>query len=130
MCTPGPEGQRGRWERTTLGSNNTTLFQGSVEKLKIRFLKQRLCRAFRVAAVGDDDIEFILAVREEFEAVSDMNVDRRVLISDGHAGEVFLADPDNGLVDITQDGLLDGFVLAPLSKDTTVPTADDQDGLG
>ena len=124
------KGQRGGWERTTLGSNNTTLFQGSVEKLKIRFLKQRLSRAFWVAAVGDDDIEFILAVREEFEAVSDVNVDCGVLISDGHSREVFLADPDDGLVDVAQDGLLDGFMLDDLSEDTAVTAANDQDGLG
>lgn len=58
-----------------------------------------------------------------------MDIDRGVLVTDGHAGEVFLADADDGLVNVAEDGLLDGFMLDDLSEDTAVTASNDQDGL-
>lgn len=94
------------WVRTTLGSNNTTILQGSVEKLKVWLLEQRLCWTLWITAVGDDDIEFVLAVSQEFEAISNVHFDSRMLEADGHARQVFLADTRDSLVNVTEDGLL------------------------
>lgn len=112
-----------------MGSNNTTLFQGSKEKLKIRFLEQRLCRTFWVTAVGDDNIKFIFAISEKLKAVSDVDVDCGVLISNGHAGQVFLADSNDSFVNVAKDGLLDGLMLDNLTEDATITASNDQDGL-
>jgi hypothetical protein len=94
------------WVRTTLGSNNTTILQGSMEKLKVWLLEQRLCWTLWITAVGDDDIEFVFAVSQEFEAISNVHFDSRVLEADGHARQVFLADTRDSFVNVTEDGLL------------------------
>jgi len=75
---------------TTLRGDHTTFFQRCIQQLKIRFLEQGLCRSFRVGGIGNDDIEFILFVFEEFEAVADVNFDGRVLEANRHARKVFL----------------------------------------
>jgi hypothetical protein len=83
--------------RTTLGSNNTAFTQSAIQQLKVRFLEERLCWSLGVRAVGDDDIEFVLVVGQELEAVADVDFDVGVLEADAHAGEVFLGDADDGL---------------------------------
>lgn len=120
----------GGWERTTLGSNDTTLFQGSVEKLKIRFLEQRLCWTFGVTAVGDDDVEFVFAVGQKLETVADKGLDGRVLVANGHSGQVLLADTDDGFVNVAEDGLFDRLVFDNLTQNTAVTTTNHEDGFG
>lgn len=111
----------------SLGSNNTTILQGSVEKLKVWLLEQRLCWTLWITAVRDDDIEFVFAVSQEFEAISNVHFHSRVLEADGHARQVFLADTRDSLVNVTEDGLLHCFMLDDLTQNTTVTTANDQD---
>jgi len=53
-----------------------------------------------------------------------------VLEPDAHAGEIFLGETDDGFVDVTEDGVLDGGVLYYFTEDTTVAAADDEDGSG
>lgn len=81
MMTPAHacDGLRGH---TTLGRDHTTLAQCTVQQLEVRFLEERLGRPFWIAGVGDDDVELVLPVREEFEAVADMYLDRWVLEAD------------------------------------------------
>ena len=112
--------------RTTLGSNNTTFFQGSVQKLKVRLLEQRLCWTLRITAVGDDDVELVLAISQKLEAVSDMDVDIWVLVANGHPRQIFLADTNDCLVNVAKDSFLHGFMLDNLAQDTTVTTANNE----
>jgi uncharacterized protein (DUF934 family) len=80
-----------------LGSNNTAFTQSAIQQFEIRLLEERLGWSLRVRAVGDDDVEFVLVVGQELEAVADVDFDIRVLEADAHAGEVFLGDADDGL---------------------------------
>jgi hypothetical protein len=80
-----------------LGSNNTAFTQSAIQQLEIRLLEQRLCWSLGVRAVGDDDVEFVLVVGKELEAVADVDLDVGVLEADAHAGEVFLGDADDSL---------------------------------
>lgn len=68
--------------RTTLGSHDTTLFQRGMNQFEIRLLEQALCRSHWVTTIGDDNIELVLAVCEEFEAIADMGLHIRVLEAD------------------------------------------------
>lgn len=94
-------GSRGREtkerRRTTLSGDDTALAQSIAQQLKVGLLEQRLGGALGVGAVGDDDIEFVLAVLEKLEAVADVDLDVGVLEADAHAGEVFLGDANDGL---------------------------------
>lgn len=112
-----------------LGSNNTTVFQGSIEKLKVRFLEQRLCWTFWVTAISDNDIEFVLAVSKELEAVSNEGFDSWVLVSNGHSREIFLADANDSFVDVAKNGFLDRLVFDHLTENTAVTTANNEDRL-
>lgn len=85
--------------RTTLGGDDTPFAQGAVQELKVWLLKKALRGTLGVRAVGNDNIEFILFVREEFEAVADVGLDFGVLEADAHAGQVFLGDADDGLAE-------------------------------
>ena len=59
-----------------------------------------------------------------------MDLDLGVLVSDAHAGQVLLAEADDGLVDVAEHGLLDALVLDDLAEHATVTTADDEHLLG
>lgn len=115
---------------TTLGSDDTALSESVVEKLEVRLLEKALGRSIGVGAVSDDDIKLGLVLLEELEAVADVGLDLGVGVANGHAGEVLLAETNDGLVDVAEDGLLDRLVLDDLTEDTTVTTANDEDLLG
>jgi hypothetical protein len=59
-----------------------------------------------------------------------VDLDVGVLEADAHAGEVLLGDTDDSLINVAQDGLLDGLVLDNLTEDTTISTTNDQNLLG
>lgn len=84
--------------RTTLCRDNTALAQSSVEELKVGLLEEYLGGALGVRAVGDDDIEFVLALLEELKTIANVDLGVGVLETDTHAGEVLLGDTDDGLL--------------------------------
>jgi hypothetical protein len=113
-----------------LGSDDTALAQGRLEELEVGLLEEALSGTLGVRAVGDDNIELVLAVLKELEAVTNVGVGVGVLEANGHAGEVLLGDTDDSLIDVAQGSLLDGGVLDDLTEDTTVTATDDKDLLG
>lgn len=117
-------------QRTTLGGDDTAFAQRIVKKLKVGLLEEGLGGTLGVGGVGDDNIELVLVVLEELEAVADVLPGLGVLEADAHAGQVLLGDTDDGLVNVAEDGLLDALVLDDLTEDTTVAAANDQDLLG
>jgi hypothetical protein len=80
-----------------LCGDNTTLTKSVVQELKVGFLEEGLGGAFRVAGVGDDDVEFVGVVLKVLEAVTNDGVDVRVLETDGHGREVLLGETDDSL---------------------------------
>ena len=82
---------------TTLCSNDTALSQGTVKKLKVGLLEEALGGALGVGGVGDDDVEGVLIVVEELEAVGDVDGALGVGEAGGHLREVFLGKAGNGL---------------------------------
>lgn len=113
-----------------MGSNNTALTESRVQKLEVGLLEEALSGTLGVRAVGDDDIELVLVLLEELEAVTNVGVGVGVLEANGHAREVLLGETDDSLVDVAQGGLLDGSVLDDLTEDTTVTTTDNENLLG
>ena len=80
-----------------MSGDNTSLAQCIAQQLKVGFLEERLGGTLGVGAIGDDHVELVLAVLEELEAVADVRSDAGVLEANGHSGEVFLGDADDGL---------------------------------
>lgn len=115
---------------TTLGRNDTTLAESTAQQLKVRLLEESLGGALWIGRVGDDDIELVLLVFKELEAVANDGLGLRVIKPDGHAGEVLLGETNDGLVDVAKNGLLDTVVLDDLAEDTTVTAADNKNILG
>ncbi len=68
-----------------------------MEELEVGLLEEGLGGALRVGGVGDDDIESVLVVVEELEAVADVDLGLGVLKANGHAGEVLLGEADDSL---------------------------------
>ena len=116
--------------RTTLRGDNTPIPQRIPQQLKVRLLEKTLRRALRVRAIGDNNIKLILAVLQELKPITNVDTNVRVLEANAHAGQVFLGDADDGLVDVAEDSLLDGLVLDDFAEDTAVAAADDEDFLG
>ena len=81
-----------------MGRDNTALAQGSVEELEVGLLEEHLGGALGVRAVGDDDVEFVLALLEELESIANVDLGVGVLETNAHAGEVLLGDTDDGLL--------------------------------
>lgn len=113
-----------------MGSDDTSLAKGRLQQLEVRLLEQGLGGTLGVGAVSDDNIELVLAVLEELEAVTNVGVGVGVLESNGHAGQVLLGNTDDSLVDVAQSSLLDGSVLDDLTEDTTVTATNDENLLG
>lgn len=80
-----------------MGSDDAAFSQGVVEKLEVRLLEEALSGAFGIGRVGNDDVEGVLVVIQELETVADMDLNLRVLVALGHAGEVLLGESDDGL---------------------------------
>lgn len=78
-------------------TDNSSLSERAIQQLKVRFLEQNLGRAFWVRAVGDDNVELVLALFEELETIANVDLDVGVLEAYAHAGKVFLGDTDDGL---------------------------------
>jgi hypothetical protein len=85
-------------ERTTLCGNDATLLERAKEKLKVWLLKQRLCWAFWVRGVGDNDIKLILIIIQEFKSISNVDLYLGVLEADSHAWEVLLRQSNHSLI--------------------------------
>ena len=71
--------------RTTLSRDNPAFPQRPMQQLKVWLLEQTFRRTFRVTAVGDDDVELILLVRQELEPVAYVRGDVWVLEAQAHA---------------------------------------------
>ena len=71
--------------------------QGVVQELEVRLLEEGLGGPIGVRGVGDDDVEGVLVLVEELEAVADVHLDLGVVEALGHAGEVLLREADDGL---------------------------------
>jgi hypothetical protein len=82
---------------TTLGGNNAALAEGIVEKLEVGLLEEGLGRALGVRRIGNDDVESVLVLIEELEAIADMDLDLGVVEAGRHVGEELLREADNGL---------------------------------
>jgi hypothetical protein len=117
-------------EHTTLSSNDTALTESVVEELEIALLEESLSGTIGVGGVGDDDVELVLVVVEELDAIADVGLGLGVVEAASHGGEVLLGETDNSLVNVAEGGLLDTVVLDNLTENTTVTTTNDKDLLG
>jgi hypothetical protein len=84
-------------KRTTLCGNNATLLESAEQQFKVWLLEQALSWSLRIRRISNDHIELVLVVIQEFESITNVNLDFWVLESDGHAWEVFLGETDDGL---------------------------------
>lgn len=82
-----------------MGGDDTSITQGVSEKLKVGLLEEALSGTLGVGAVGNDNIEFVLALLQELESITNVDLDVGVLEADAHAGEVLLGDTDDSLDD-------------------------------
>jgi hypothetical protein len=82
---------------TTLGRNDTAFAEGIVKKLEVRLLEESLGRTIGVGGVGNDDVERVLVLIEELEAVSNMNGALFVSQTLSHARKVLLRQTNDGL---------------------------------
>ena len=80
-----------------MGSDNTSITKRITQELKVGLLEEGLGGALWIGTVGDDDIEFILAVSQELEAITHVDLDVGMLETNAHAGEVFFGNADDSL---------------------------------
>lgn len=125
ICFP----QKNR-EHTTLSSDDTALTESVVEELEVALLEESLGGTIGVGGVGDDDVELVLVVVEELEAIANVGLGLGVVEATGHGGEVLLGETDDSLVNVAEGGLLDTVVLDDLTENTTIATTNDKNLLG
>ena len=77
---------------TTLSSDDTSLLECAEKQLEVWLLEKGLCRTFWIAAISDYNVELVLVVVEKLEAIPNMDGHGRVLVANGHARQVLLAD--------------------------------------
>lgn len=118
------------WEHTTLGSNDAAIAQSIMEKLEVRLLEEALGRALGIGRVGNDDVEAVLVVVEELEAIANVHLGLGVAETLGHVGQVLLGQADDSLVNVAENGLLNAIVLHNFAENTAVTATNDEDLLG
>ncbi len=64
----------------------------------MRLLEEGLGGALRVGRVGDDDVEVVLEVVQELEAIANVHLDLGMVEASSHSGEVLLREADDSLV--------------------------------
>ena len=80
-----------------MGSDDAPFAEGIVEELEVGLLEEALSGAIGIGGVGDDDIEGVLVLVEELEAISDVNSALGVGETLSHAGKVLLGQTNDGL---------------------------------
>lgn len=80
-----------------MGSDDTALPEGAVEKFEVGLLEESLSGTLGVGGVSDDNVELVLVVGKELEAITNVDSDLGVVESGGHVGEVLLGEADDGL---------------------------------
>lgn len=80
-----------------MGGDDASLAQGVVHELEVGLLEQALGGALGVGGVGDDDVEGVLVIVKELEAIANVDLDLGVLEALGHAREVLLGQTDHSL---------------------------------
>ena len=70
--------------------NDTALAERAVQKLEVGLLEERLGRTLGVRRVGDDDVELVLVVVQELEAVADVHLNLGVVVAGRHLRKVLL----------------------------------------
>lgn len=81
----------------TLCGDDTAVPQSIMQKLEVGLLEQALGGTLWVRGVGDNDIEAVLVVVQELEAITDVDLALRVLVTLGHLGQVLLGETDDSL---------------------------------
>ena len=80
-----------------MGGDDAALAEGIVKELEVGLLEEALSGAIRVRRVGDDDVESVLVVVEELEAVANVDGALGVGQAGGHLGQVLLGKTGNSL---------------------------------
>lgn len=114
----------------SLGGDASSGLEGLLEELEVGLLEEGRRGSNGVGRVGDDDVELGLLVVEELESVANVDRHARVVEASGHVREERLGDAGDSLVDVAKDGRLDGRVLEDLAKDSSISTANNEDGDG
>jgi hypothetical protein len=68
-----------------------------VQKLEVRLLEQAFSRTFRVRRVCNDDIEAVLEIVQELEAITNMHLDLGVLETLCHMRQELLGETNDSL---------------------------------
>lgn len=68
-----------------------------MKQLEVGLLEERLGRTLGVGRIRDDDVEGVLVVVEELEAVADVDLDLGVVEASRHVRKVLLGEADDGL---------------------------------
>lgn len=90
-----------------MSGNDTALSEGVVKKLEVGLLEEALGRTLGVGRVSDDDVEGVLEIVEELEAITDVNLGLGVLEALGHVREVLLGEANDSLGRFERQPILD-----------------------
>jgi hypothetical protein len=107
-------------------------------------LEQTLCWSLWIRRVGNDDIKLILVIIQELESVSNMNLNLRMLITNGHSRKVLLGETDDSLrrlageirnarysylINIAENSLFHTIMLDDFPQNTSITATNDQNLL-
>jgi hypothetical protein len=105
------------------GSSST---KGFLEELEVGLLEERVGGTDGIGRVGDDNVEFVLLVVQEFESVADEDGDTRIFKSSGHVRKESFRDTGNSFVDVAESCRLHLRVLENFTENTSVSSSDNE----
>jgi hypothetical protein len=111
----------------TLSGEDTLFGKSVLQELEEISTKERLSGTIGIRGVSDDDIILVGLVLQEFETITNVDVDLGVLKANRHVGEVLLGNTRDGLININKSGFLNTLVLDNFTKNTTITTTNNKD---
>ena len=104
--------------------------QSVLAGLEVGLTKELGGRAFRIGRVGDDDIKLVLVLLDVLVAVTNVDLDARVVVALGNTRKELLGVVNDHLVDFADVDFFHTGVSRNFAEHTTVTTTDHEDLLG
>jgi hypothetical protein len=83
-----------------------------------------------IRGIGDNDIVLVHLVLQEFDTITNVDLDVGVFETNGHVGKVLLGHTGHGFVDIHKDSFFNTFMLDDFTEDTTITATDNENLYG
>jgi hypothetical protein len=110
----------------TLSGENTLLGKSILQKLEEIRTKERLGGTIGIRGISNNNIILVGLILQEFETITNVDLDLGVLETNGHVGKILLGNTRNSLINVNKSSFFNTLVLDNFTENTTITTTNDK----